>query len=357
MRIKTYYLAVLSLFILSAYVIRENNTAISIAPAGKQPSIAISQKGEMKIVYGKNDSLYYTSSADGNSFSAPAGIAHLKGLGLGMSRGPQIAITKDFTVVAAASGAGNIYAYQLNHQTKQWSKAIQINDVDTLAKEAFVSIAAGEDNQVYAVWLDLRSDRQNKIFGSVSADGGKTWSANKLIYQSPEGKGSVCECCKPSVTASGKQVHIMFRNSIKGTRDLYVISSMDGGRTFGQAQKLGNDTWVLKACPMDGGDLAVNAKGKVLTVWRRKNEIFMAEPGKAEQRISEGKTPVVSRTASGDVVAWHNKGQILVKSTRQDQAQVLGNGTHPKLIPIPGKNAVFCVWENETGVMGQRVDL
>jgi hypothetical protein len=357
MIIKVYYLIVLCLFLLSAYVAREKSTSINIAPAGKQPSIAINQQGEMKIVYGKNDSLYYTASSNGNSFSSPVAIAEIKGLSLGMSRGPQIAITKNFTVIAAASNAGNIYAYQLNHQTKQWSKPIQINDVDTLAKEAFVAIAAGEGNQVYAVWLDLRNQRQNKIFGSFSSDGGKNWSANQLIYQSPEGKGSVCECCKPSVTAYGKQVHVMFRNSVKGTRDLFVISSVDGGRTFGQARKLGNDTWVLKACPMDGGDLAVNPNGKLLTVWRRKNEIFMAQPGKAEQRISEGKTPAVARTTSGDVVAWHHNGQILAKNTRQAQAQVLGEGTYPRLTPMPGKNAVFCVWENENGVMGQKIDL
>lgn len=48
----------------------------------------------------------------------------------------------------------------------------------------------------------------------------------------------------------------------------------DGGASFGKAQKLGEGSWKLNGCPMDGGGLAIDENGDVQTVWRRKNTIL-----------------------------------------------------------------------------------
>src|SRR5919199_1471209 len=67
---------------------------------------------------------------------------------------------------------------------------------------------------------------------------------------------------------------MMFRNWINGNRDLYLITSSNNGKTFGQAQKLGVGNWKLNGCPMDGGGLAVNKNGTAETVWRREGKIY-----------------------------------------------------------------------------------
>ena len=71
-----------------------------------------------------------------------------------------------------------------------------MNDPDTTAKEGLMALSADKEN-VFAVWLDLRGNKRNKIYGAKSIDGGKTWSKNIMIYTSPD--TTVCECCKPSV--------------------------------------------------------------------------------------------------------------------------------------------------------------
>ncbi|MEJ7682118.1 MAG: sialidase family protein [Segetibacter sp.] len=101
-------------------------------------------------------------------------------------------------------------------------------------------------------WL-LKSPKGQNVYGAKSVDGGKTWSKNILVYESPD--STVCECCKPSVTMKGNNVYVMFRNWLNGSRDLYVIKSSDGGKSFAQAQKLGKGSWKLNGCPMDGGGL------------------------------------------------------------------------------------------------------
>jgi len=66
----------------------------------------------------------------------------------------------------------------------------------------------------------------------------------------------------------------MFHYWLGGNRDLYLIESWDAGKSFGREQKLGNGSWALNACPMDGGGLAIDKKGNLTTVWRREDKYF-----------------------------------------------------------------------------------
>ena len=58
---------------------------------------------------------------------------------------------------------------------------------------------------------------------------------------------------------------------------MYIATSRDGGRSFASAAKLGSKSWLLKACPMDGGAVAVNGAGEFAAVWRRDREIFLSD--------------------------------------------------------------------------------
>jgi hypothetical protein len=80
-------------------------------------------------------------------------------------------------------------------------------------------------------------DKGTTLFGARSRDGGKTWSKNVLIYESPE--GTICQCCHPSVAiGAGREILVMWRNWLNGARDMYLARSKDGV-TFTKAEKLG----------------------------------------------------------------------------------------------------------------------
>ena len=66
----------------------------------------------------------------------------------------------------------------------------------------------------------------------------------------------------------------MLRNWLKGSRDLYLTISKDKGKKFSSAQKLGDGTWPLKGCPMDGGGLTLNGN-TVETAWQREDICIM----------------------------------------------------------------------------------
>ena len=84
--------------------------------------------------------------------------------------------------------------------------------------------------------------------------------------------------------------------------------STDGGRTF-HAQKLGEGTWPLNACPMDGGGLVVDAKGP-LTAWRRGGSLFVARPGERETELGAGKNVAL---AGGRTTAWSTPEGLMLK--------------------------------------------
>lgn len=308
---------------------------------GQMPNITKDKNGDLQLVYGMGDSILYTSSSDnGNSFSSPALVAVLPDLFSFAMRGPQVAASGNDIIVTACSSKGNIYSYY--KENGNWKKGARVNDVDTVAKEGLMALSADGEN-AFAVWLDIRENKRNKLYGAQSKDGGKTWSENLLVYASPD--TSICECCKPSVVMKGKNIYVMFRNRLNGNRDLYLIQSSNGGASFGKAQKLGLGSWKLNACPMDGGGLTISKNGKVHTIWKREGNIFTAIPGIPEIEIGSGRNCTIESIDNKNVYAWtENENVIFIKS--DGEKKVLGKGSVP-VIKTLDKDHIICVWENE----------
>lgn len=317
----------------------------TILAAGQMPNIAKDSRDNLHLVYGTGDSIMYSySSNGGKDFSSPVLVSVLSKLAASHMRGPQVAATLEGVTVTACNAFGDIFTF-VKDDKGAWKQTARVNDADTVCKEGLMALTADGRN-VVAVWLDLRRDKHNKIFGARSTDGGTTWSKNFLIYASPD--SSVCECCKPSVVMKGADVYVMFRNWLNGNRDLYLIHSSDGGVTFGQAQKLGNGSWALDGCPMDGGGLVFDENAIPQTVWKRKNKIYACEPGKEEKAIGEGRNCAVESVNGKNVYAWTENGKVVVLKPGGTKEK-LGPGSIP-LLKVIDNERVICVWENENQV-------
>ena len=321
---------------------QSKNDFHSIIAIGEMPNLAVDNEGDVWLVYGNRDSIMYAQSIDhGKSFSAPELVAILPDLFSTAMRGPQIAFSDGSVNILAASKDGDIYSYHKD-KSGNWTKTARVNDVDAVCKEGLMALN-GDGKTLFAVWLDLRVNKHNKIVGAKSNDGGKSWSKNMLIYASPD--STVCECCKPSAAIKDKNVYVMFRNWLKGNRDLYLIQSSDGGNTFGEAKKLGSDSWALNGCPMDGGGLAIKDNGVPETVWRRKNKIYACEPGQVETMIGEGRSCTIESGNGKNVYAWTENGEVIVIKP-QGQKTNLGKGQLPVIKSINNEH-IICAWEND----------
>jgi hypothetical protein len=323
----------------------------SIIASGQMPAIIKDNSDKVHLVYGSGDSIMYSLSSDhGNTFSSPSLISILPKLAASHTRGPQVAATSDGLIVTACNDMGNIFSYKMESSGK-WYQSSRVNDLDTVAKENLMALAADGEN-AFAVWLDLR-DKHNKIFGAQSIDGGKTWNKNIMIYASPD--TTVCECCKPSVAIRGNNVYVMFRNWLDEKRDMYLIESSNGGTSFGEVKKLGTGSWALDACPMDGGSLAINNNNIPQTIWRRKGKIYSCEPGKAEVEIGEGRGCTMESVNSKNVYAWTENGEVIVRKP-QGMKKNLGKGQLPIIKAINNEH-IICVWENEKKIHRAVIEL
>ena len=310
---------------------------------GRSPSLAV-EGSNVFMAFTSGDSIFYSSSSDkGKNFSAPEFVTYIKDLMVGGGRGPQIISSKGQLLIAAPGKSGNFSVYLKMKSMGSWIKGSRINDIADKAKEGFITLSSNDDGQLFAVWLDLRLNSKNNIFGARSLDGGKSWLKNQLIYESPE--GSVCECCKPSVVMKDKQVAVMFRNNLGGNRDLYLIQSEDGGATFDHAQKLGEGSWKLNGCPMDGGGLVINDNKTVHTVWRREDNIFENEPGMKEEFINKGTQCTITGADGNYYVAFINAGKICCRKPDGNILEIGPGGSYPKLVTID-KSTILCAWEN-----------
>jgi hypothetical protein len=334
-------LTLASLFFLSACKDDKADVSSTTIAIGQMPNVVNDNFGNIHLVYGSGDSILYCYSSDGGKrFSVPALLLVLPKLAASHMRGPQIIATANGLAVTACNDLGDIFSF-VKDQSGIWSPTMRVNDLDAVAKENLMALASDGDN-AFAVWLDLR-DRHNKIFGAKSTDGGKTWSKNIMIYASPD--TTVCECCKPSIAVKGNNVYVMFRNWLNGKRDLYLIQSSDGGKTFGQAQKLGNGSWALDGCPMDGGSVVINKNGNPETVWNRKGTIYACEPGKEEKKLGEGRNCTMESLNGKNIYAWVENGNVIVLKP-QGMKKNLGKGQLPVIKAVNNEH-ILCIWEND----------
>jgi hypothetical protein len=328
--------------------------AAAVTLAGVQPQLA-TIGDQLYLAFGRGDRVHVARSDDGGrSFGAPVLLPITGEVSLGMRRGPRVAVTNTAVLVAAVSGAqgrgkdGDVVLTRSTDRGRTWSQSVVINDVPGAAREGLHALAAQPNGLVVAAWLDLR-EKGTRIYAAVSRDHGATWRADTLVYASPS--GSVCECCHPSIAiGAGGDISVMFRNSVDGKRDMYVVRSADG-LTFGPAARLGVGSWTLNACPMDGGGLAVGPAGDLTAVWRREGTVFLSTPASPEQRVGDGRDAVVALSGGHRDVAWSAEAGVTL--LRDGRMQVLGAGRFPSLIASPDYSVV--AWEHQGQILIQRV--
>ncbi len=311
----------------------------------RQPQLASAGR-RIAMTYGSGNAIYFVGSPDaGKTWTRPILVSESGIVSLGMRRGPRVAISQEAIVITAIAGAqgrgadGDVLAWRSVDQGKTWSKPQRVNDVVSSAREGLHSMSAGGKNTLFATWLDLR-EKGTRLYGSTSLDGGLTWSANRLVYQSPS--GSVCECCHPTAVVDGDgNIAVMFRNSLDGNRDMYLVRSTDAGMTFGTASKLGSQSWKLNACPMDGGAFLLGAQNSSVSVWRREGNLYQSN-GTDESLLGPGKHPVIAQSSKGTFIAWTEGKFIRWKRSTDTEAKTLPQeGMFLSLATLPDGNVLL----------------
>ncbi len=331
-------------------------------PAGsnRQPQLA-SAPGLTAMVFGNGNSIWFSASRDnGQTFSAATEVAKVPVLALGRHRGPRVIIEGKTIVVSAVYGEklatgqhahglpenGDLVAWRSTDEGHSWSKPVVINDAPGSAREGLHAMTAGGQHELAAAWLDLRATG-TRLYGAYSTDDGATWSKNVLLYEAPG--GTICQCCDPSLVFSDKhQVQVMFRNVNDGSRDMYLAAWNLSGQVS-PPLKLGNGSWQINACPMDGGGM-VRVGSNTVTVWRRQETVYLDEPGHPEVALGNGKDVAITKSAKGIYVAWSGASGIEIHQPgAKEPICVSPAGGFPALTGLPN-GSLLAAWEQDGAI-------
>lgn len=323
-------------------------------PGLRQPQAAVSNTGNIAVTFGAGETIYFCKSTDrGRTYTSPTKVDQVPKLALGMRRGPRIVATEDHLAITAISHeTGNVLAWRSLDGGESWSDSVEVNNEVESAREGLHDLAIGSNGLLFCTWLDLRNGR-TQVYGARSKDFGKTWEKNVHVYTSPS--GTVCECCHPSVAIDQSgAVHVIWRNVIDGNRDMYVSTSDDDGQSFSSAEKLGLDSWQLNACPMDGGDIATDSNGDLLTVWRHDRSVYSAGVGlKREKFLGRGEQPSIVAASDGYFISWVDRrgGELqLLRPASANPVVIATRASDPVLAAsVTGGGPVVLVWESKEG--------
>jgi hypothetical protein len=307
--------------------------------AGREPQLAAGP-GLVALAYGSGTSIYVATSKDrGQTFSAPVLVAEPKVLQLTRHRGPRVAIAGNALVVNAVAD-GDLMSWRSTDGGKTWSKGLRVDSVPNAAHEGLHTLASDGQGNLFAAWLDLRK-AGTQLYGAWSRDGGATWHKDFLAYESPD--GAICTCCAPSaVFDEHGGVDLMFRNAVGGSRDLWVMHSSDR-ETFGKPLKLGDGTWKINACPMDGGGI-VRDGSKTITAWRREEDIFVDVPGKPEVKVGTGKDVAIAANKDRVYALWVAGGSLQAWNSAGNPEVLAKEAAFPSIVALPG-GGFLAAWE------------
>jgi hypothetical protein len=317
-----------------------------------QPHVAIGPEHEVHVVFGKGESIFHTSARLPDlRFREPVRIGDLPKLALGMRRGPRVIASRGVVTVSAISHAqGDLHVWSSKDGGKSWGAPQRTNSVERSAREGMHAMASDRARTAVITWLDLRNGGM-ELWSASSQDGGLTWGENVRVYRSPD--GHICECCHPSVAVGeGGKVVAMWRNWLDGSRDMYVATSADRGKTWGAAQKLGTGTWPLKGCPMDGGAIVITPSGQIETTWRRDKDIFACAPGQKEKPLAAAAThSVVFSDGDGLGYLWQEGRNLRLRRANAGEVQTHANAVFAS-VAVDETGDKVVVWESRVAERG-----
>jgi len=346
-----------------------------VAKTGWAPSLSVTPKGEVLLVYKGTDragatrqeanGLYFTKTASvGGAFDPPVKVAEFTAMIAGMRREPQVASDGRTLLITGVERRGFVVrAFRSEDGGKTWSGPARVNSPRSRNGEGLYSLTASPSGSFHVVWLDSRQPGSTQIWHARSIDGGRTWS-EKNAY--PVDGGSVCECCWPFITADARgKLYLLFRNNLGNIRDMHVVESLDDGQTWQtRSRKLGSGTWNINACPVQGGSMAFSPDDQPVTIWGRQGRVFTSGLSGEETSLGRGRNPSIAVGPDGPYALWEEgaagpraKGAINVKEPggnilrfREGGTQEGGPFATSSVIAGHPRSGVVAAWEENGAI-------
>ncbi|MBZ0202510.1 MAG: T9SS type A sorting domain-containing protein [Ignavibacteria bacterium] len=202
--------------------------------ASYDPSICVSGSNVHVVWYDNHQGvpdIYYRRSTDGGAnFQPEVRISN----NAEDSYRPTITTSGSYVHVTwtdERDGNEEIYYKRSTDNGATWGAETRLTNNSAVSIENSVS-ASG--SSVYVVWRDAR-DGNFEIYFKQSSDNGATWGSDTRLTNNPS------HSTYPSISVSGVNVHIVWREFRDGNDEIYYKNSLNGGTNWGTDTRLTNN--------------------------------------------------------------------------------------------------------------------
>ena len=214
--------------------------------------------------------------------------------------------------------SGVVFYSQSFDEGKTWNGPKTLVNDTTGYDQRYYDVALLSTGEAAIIWLDNRktTDKEGSALYFATTGGGNGFQKEKMISQ------GCCQCCRTDLFVDSKAgIHVLYRGIIKDSiRDMVHSVSTDGGKNFSAPKLISNDNWVINGCPHTGPAMTENKEGlhfAWFTGGRNKGCFYTQSTNNGNSfsqhdRISFlGSHPQVSAFPNGKlVVAWDESIQV-----------------------------------------------
>ena len=332
---------------------------------GSDPSITIRDTGDIYLLRVEDGNLWYEASADGgDTFGHSVRVndvtdevvAHPEATPrLYLKAGKPYAVWQ--THAGGELGSMKLRFARSTDYGKSFTNAVDVDPSGLPASQSFFNLNVSLKGTIFVVWLDGRDKAEGHggaaIYMARSLDGGTSFEKSVRVAI------NACPCCRPSIAFRDENtVHVGFREIFAdNVRDIAVVTSTDGGKSWGIPVRVADDHWQIDGCPHSGPSLAVLGN-RLFVSWftvhekEQQSYIFLAHSSDSGRTFSDRLW-----LSEGPVDANHpyivaTKDRILAVFQARDRAanngwgkvhvylrEVSAAGTMSRLMAVPNVGA------------------
>jgi hypothetical protein len=245
----------------------------------------------------------------------------------------------------------DLYLSASEDHGKTFATTERDNDDKLPGAHGMHSLAVSRDGRIYVAWLDERNvsapkpskhagghhmESNRELFIASSADGGKTFSANRKVA------ADACPCCKTALAvATDGTIYASWRQVLPGNfRHIAVASSTDNAASFSAPVIVSDDKWMLQGCPVSGPSLSTDKNGALKVVWYAAGEagapgLYFAEtrdegrsfsPRALLMQESVKGTPALAAGTNRTVAIWQGTANEQIETKMRELGEIGGAG-------------------------------
>ncbi len=155
--------------------------------------------------------------------------------------------------------SGLVYYSQSFDEGKTWSRSKTLVNDTAGYDQRYYDVALLPSGEAAIIWLDNRkaTGKEGSALYFAKTEGVNGFQNERMISE------GCCQCCRTDLFIDSKAgIHVLYRGIIKDSiRDMLHSVSVDGGKNFSAPRLISNDNWVIRGCPHTGPAMTENKEG------------------------------------------------------------------------------------------------